>query len=191
MPPGRTTPCARSGRSRADPHPARCARHPPAAARLHAGRDGAGVMVLRSDHVAGGAFIAFGILIFALSGDLPFGTISSPGAGMMPKLMAALMMVFAAATIAGAASSPPFSEIDWSDRWHAILLVGITAVAVGLYETLGFLITFSLLVFTLLVVVERRGLLPAAAYSIGLTLFAYWLFGKALKAPLVRGFLWF
>ena len=49
----------------------------------------------------------------------------------------------------------------------------------------------SLLVFALLVVVERRNVLRAAAYSIGLTLFAYWLFGKALKSPLERGMLWF
>ena len=30
-------------------------------------------MTLRADHVVGGAFIAFGILVFAISGDLPFG----------------------------------------------------------------------------------------------------------------------
>jgi hypothetical protein len=148
-------------------------------------------MTLRSDHVAGAAFIVFGLLVFAVSGDLPFGSMTAPGAGMMPKLMAALMIVFAIATIVGAKDSAPFADIDWSDRWHAILLVGITAVAVSLYQTLGFLITMSLLVFTLLVVVERRPLLNAALYSIGLTLFAYWLFGKALKAPLARGFLWF
>ena len=35
-------------------------------------------------------------LVFAISGDLPFGTCPSPGAGMMPKLMAGLMMLFAA-----------------------------------------------------------------------------------------------
>jgi len=40
-------------------------------------------------------------------------------------------------------------------------------------------------------VVERRNVLIAAAYSLGLTLFAYWLFGKALKSPLERGLLWF
>ena len=57
-------------------------------------------MTLRADHVAGVFFILFGMLVFALSGDLPFGTISSPGAGMMPKLMAGLMMAFAAAVIA-------------------------------------------------------------------------------------------
>jgi hypothetical protein len=31
----------------------------------------------------------------------------------------------------------------------------------------------------------------AAAYSIGLSVFAYWLFGIALKSPLERGLLWF
>jgi hypothetical protein len=59
------------------------------------------------------------------------------------------------------------------------------------YRPLGFLITMALLVFALLVVVERRNVLIAAGYSIGLTLFAYWLFGKALKSPLERGLLWF
>ena len=43
-------------------------------------------MTLRSDHVAGAAFVVFGIVVFALSGDLPFGRLSAPGAGMMPKL---------------------------------------------------------------------------------------------------------
>jgi hypothetical protein len=110
---------------------------------------------------------------------------------MMPKLMAGLLIVFAALTIAGARASPPFSTIDWSDRWHAVLLVAIVAAAVSLYQTLGFLLTMSLLVFALLVIVERRNVVIAAAYSIALTLFAYWLFGKALKAPLERGLFWF
>ncbi len=66
----------------------------------------------------------------------------------------------------------------------------ITAAAVALYQTLGFIITMSLLVFALLTLVERRNILIAAAYSVGLTLFAYWLFGKALKAPLERGLFW-
>jgi Tripartite tricarboxylate transporter TctB family len=147
--------------------------------------------MLRSDHLAGAIFIVFGLIIFALSGDLPFGTISAPGAGMLPKLSAALMMTFAAVVMVGGGSSQPLAEIDWSDRGHAILVVLITGSAVYAYQDLGFLITMSLLVFALLVIVERRNPLIAAAYSIGLTLFAYWMFGKALKAPLERGLLWF
>ena len=148
-------------------------------------------MILRSDHVAGIFFILFGLIVFALSGDLPFGTISSPGAGMMPKLMAGLMIAFATAIFITAHTSQRLAEIDWGDRWHALLVVLITAAGVYAYQRLGFLLTMTLLVFTLLVMVERRNVLIAAAYSIGLTVFAYWLFGKALKAPLERGVLWF
>ena len=129
--------------------------------------------------------------MFALSGNLPFGSVTAPGAGMMPKLAAGLMMLFAVLMMAASRDSPPFSSIDWSDRAHAALLVVITAVAVAFYARLGFLVTMSLLVFALLVIVERRNALVAAAYSVGLTLFAYWLFGKALKSPLERGVLWF
>jgi len=147
--------------------------------------------LIRADHVAGVAFIALGIGVFAVSGDLPFGRLSAPGAGMMPKLLAGLMMLFAALIVAGAAHSGEFAAIDWSDRGHAARVVLITAGAVAAYRPLGFLIAMALLVFALLVVVERRNALVAAAYGIGLTLFAYWLFGKALKAPLERGLLWF
>jgi hypothetical protein len=148
-------------------------------------------MMVRADHVAGGAFIALGVVVFALSTDLPFGSVSEPGAGMMPKLMATLMMAFAVIIIATGRESPPLKSLDWSDIGHAGLLVLITGIAVALYRTLGFLLTMSLLVFSLLVVVERRKLLPAASYAVALTVFAYWLFGIALKAPLERGLLWF
>jgi len=148
-------------------------------------------MSVRTDHVAGGAFIVLGAVVLAISGELPFGTLSAPGAGMMPKLVTALMMVLAAFIVLGAPASPPLAAGDWSDWRHAVLVVLVTAVAVVLYRRLGFLITMTFLVLALLLVVERRRLLPAALYSVGLTLFAYWLFGKALKAPLERGLLWF
>ena len=71
------------------------------------------------------------------------------------------------------------------------MVVVIAAAAVASYQTLGFLVTMSLLVFVLLVVVERQPLHYAAAYAIGLTVIAWWVFGKALKAPLERGILGF
>ena len=131
-------------------------------------------------------------MVYAISGELPFGTLSAPGAGMMPKVVTGFMMLFGALVMAGAARfSVPLASLDWSDRNHAALVVLITGAAVAAYRPLGFLITMALLVFCLLVIVERRNALAAAAYSIGLTLFAYWLFGKALRSPLERGLLWF
>ena len=49
---------------------------------------------MKADHVAGAAFIALGVVVFAISGELPFGTLSAPGAGMMPKAVTTLMTLF-------------------------------------------------------------------------------------------------
>jgi hypothetical protein len=148
-------------------------------------------MTLRADHAAGAFFILLGIAVFIIGDDLPFGRLSAPGAGMMPKLVAVLMMFFAVVIMVSARSSRPLAAIGWDEIGHAVQVMVITSAAVALYTKLGFLITMALLVFALLVVIERRHLLRAALYSVGLTLFAYWLFGKALRAPLERGLLWF
>ena len=148
-------------------------------------------MTLRADHIAGATFAVFAIAVFALSGDLPVGSLSSPGAGMMPKLLLVLMVVFGVVLFLSAKASGPLAEIDWSDRNHALLVVVIAGLATILYQRLGFILTMSLLVFTLLAVVERKNLVPAAAYSIGLTMIAWWVFGTALKSPLEKGVLGF
>ena len=67
-------------------------------------------MILRRDHIAGGVFIAAGLLVFAMSGDLPFGTLASPGAGMMPKLVLGLLIAFGAILVARAGESPPLAD---------------------------------------------------------------------------------
>ncbi len=147
--------------------------------------------MVKADHVAGGAFIVLGVAVFALSGELPFGTLTQPGAGMMPKLVATLMMIFAVAMMATSRDSPRFAGLDWSDAGHAALVVAITAIGIACYVWLGFIITMSLLVVALLVVVERKSPLYAVPYALILVIFAWWLFGKALKAPLERGILGF
>jgi Tripartite tricarboxylate transporter TctB family len=146
---------------------------------------------LRVDHVAGALFFLLGVLVFAISGDLPFGRLAAPGAGMLPKLMAGLMMAFSVLIAWRARSSPAWTSLDWGDGRHAILVLIVTALAILAYRPLGFLLAMPALVFGLLVVVERRRPLPAALYALSLTFAAYWLFAKALKSPLERGLVWF
>ena len=143
--------------------------------------------IIRRDHVAGGVFIVAALLVFAMSGDLPFGTLASPGAGMMPKLVLGLMIIFGLALLARGSTSPPLSEIDWSDRAHALCLIVAAALATALYTTLGFVLTMSLLLFGLTTAVERRPLIPALAFSVGTALVAFLLFSWFLKSPLPRG----
>ena len=141
-------------------------------------------VTLHSDHVAGLFFVAFGIGIFALSGDLPFGTLASPGAGMLPKLVLGLMMAFGAIIIARAGESPPLAEIDWSDFRHAATVVAVSAIAIALYTKIGFVLSVTLLLFVLLFFIERRSLWRALAVSIGVTVGSYLLFSTLLKSPL-------
>jgi putative tricarboxylic transport membrane protein len=140
--------------------------------------------VIRRDHMAGGVFIAAGLLVFAMSGDLPFGTLASPGAGMMPKLVLGLLIAFGAILVARAGESPPLATINWGDFRHAATVVSVTAVAAALYTTIGFVLSVSLLLFVLLYFIERRSLLSTLAVSIGTTVGCYLLFGKLLKSPL-------
>ncbi len=140
--------------------------------------------LIRRDHIAGGVFIVAGLLIFAMSGDLPFGTLASPGAGMMPKLVLALLIAFGAILVARAGESPPLATIDWGDFRHAATVVIVTAVATALYTTIGFVLSVSLLLFVLLYFIEKRSLLSTLAVSIGITVGCYLLFGTLLKSPL-------
>jgi hypothetical protein len=148
-------------------------------------------VTLRSDHIAGGIFIAFGLLLFALSGDLPFGTLAFPGAGMMPKLAAGFLIVFALLLILRASGSAPIATVQWGDLPHAARVVAITGAAIALYQTLGFLITMPLLLFALTFGTERRHPLVAAGFSIGAVALTYLLFAVVLKTPLERGILGF
>jgi hypothetical protein len=141
-------------------------------------------MIIRRDHIAGGVFIVASLLVFVMSGDLPFGTLASPGAGMMPKLVLGLMIAFGAILVARAGESSPLATINWGDFRHAATVVAVTAVATGLYTTIGFVLSVSLLLFVLLYFIERRSLLSTLAVSIGITVGCYLLFGTLLKSPL-------
>jgi hypothetical protein len=143
-------------------------------------------MTLRADHVAGGIAVVAALAVLAVSGDLPFGTLAFPGAGMMPTLICALMIVFGVMLVVRADQSPPFADISWSDLPHAVRVLTITTAAVALYTTLGFIITMTLMLFAL-VALEGRNLIAAAAFSLGITLSTYVLFTVALKTPLEQG----
>ena len=148
-------------------------------------------MIIRTDHVAGSVFVALGIVVLALSGDLPVGTLSFPGAGMMPKLVAGLMIVFGLLLVGRADESATLAGLAWGDLPHAARIVAITAVAIALYQPLGVIITMALLLFTLTFGAERPPVLAAAAFSSGVVALTYLLFAVVLKTPLEPGVLGF
>jgi uncharacterized membrane protein len=141
-------------------------------------------MILRADHVAGAAFVVFGIAVIALSGDLPTGQLSMPGSGFMPKIVAVLTILFGLVLLVRARESVPFSQLSWSDGRHAGMVIAAAAAATALYTVLGFIITMLLMLLAVLVLVERRSPLRAGAYSLFVVLVAYVTFEYLLGTPL-------
>jgi tripartite tricarboxylate transporter TctB family protein len=148
-------------------------------------------MTLRADHAAGSAFVVFGLIVLAISGDLPFGTLSFPGAGMMPKVVALAMMAFGIVLVLRAGQSVPLSQMPRRDFIHATRVAVITAAAIALYKPLGFIVTMTLMMFALIFGAERRHPVAAGLYSLAVTLGTYFLFTRALKTPLDQGILEF
>ena len=68
-----------------------------------------------------------------------------------------------------------------------MLVTVLSALAIALYERLGFLITVTLLLFGLTAGIERKNLLYAALFSVGVTGLTYVLFTFALKSQLKQG----
>ena len=144
-------------------------------------------MIVRRDHVAGVAMLAFCALVLALGNELPFGTMASPGPGMMPVLSVAFMALFTAVLLIRSGSSPPVATIAWDDFPHALRVIAAVAATAAVYTTLGFAITFGLLLIGLLYGVERMPIVPSLAIGIGATGGAYLVLGKLLKTPLPIG----
>jgi putative tricarboxylic transport membrane protein len=144
-------------------------------------------LIVRTDHVVGGIFVAFGSAVLALSGDLPMGTLSFPGAGMMPKLLAGLLVLFGLALALQARRSEPLADVSWQDLAHAMRVAAITALAVACYQILGFALSMGLLLFALTFGVERRHPASAAAFSAAVVALTYVLFAVALKTPVEQG----
>ena len=140
-------------------------------------------MTIRVDYIAGALFVFAGLAVFALSADLPFGSLSFPGAGFLPKVIATVMIAMGLALALAGVRSPAVRELGWGDLKHAGLVLAIATAAIALYTRLGFIIVLPLMLFALLVLVERKRILPAAIYSVAVTLLAYTVF-VSLRAPI-------
>ena len=96
----------------------------------------------------------------------------------------ALTIILGLALVARGRESPPFAELSFGDGRHAVTVTAFTAAAIALYTYLGFIITMAAMMIALLVVIERRHPVRAAAYSGAIVLVTYACFTYLLKTPL-------
>ncbi|MGH7354232.1 MAG: tripartite tricarboxylate transporter TctB family protein [Candidatus Rokuibacteriota bacterium] len=143
--------------------------------------------MLRADRVAGAALALLGVLTIVASRALPFGSLRNPGPAFVPLVLAILLIGLGIAITALGRSSPRLSEIGWTEARHAVAIFVACAFVAGALERLGYRITMSLMVFGLLWLVERKRVLFAAVFAVGLSAATYYLFSTVLRVPLPRG----
>ncbi len=132
-----------------------------------------------------------GLIVAALSRDLPVGTLASPGPGMLPLLAIGLIVLLGLVLMLRGGESPALAEITWPDLPHALRVLLAAAGAAALYEPAGFRLTMALLLFSLLALAERVAPWRAAVFAVSVALITHALFTRLLKSPLPIGLLGF
>ena len=115
------------------------------------------------------------------------GSLSEPGAGSVPLILALLLGIagMLIATLGGSART--VSELGWSEGPRAIAILIAAGFAIFAFEALGYRLTITALLVFLIGVVERRNPLTVLAVSIGFAVISYWLFNTLLLVQLPRG----
>jgi hypothetical protein len=142
---------------------------------------------LTSDRVAGAALL--GIAVFAVwqNSVLPLGTLSEPGPGSVPLMLAVLLGLTGALVFAFGAGSPLVRALGWSDFPRAAAILAAAGFAAFAFERLGYRVTIASLLIFLIGVVERQRPIAVLAISLGFAVISYWIFNSLLLVQLPRG----
>jgi putative tricarboxylic transport membrane protein len=149
--------------------------------------------VLRDGELISGALLAaLGVYIFLQARAWDYYTADGPGPGFFPSWYGVAMVVLSLALIVGRLrSASAGSSIDWPSARRAFSTWAAFAIAVALMGPLGFLISFALLTFFMVVVIFKRPLVTAGVTAVLTALGFYLIFPLALSIELPTGVLGF
>ena len=142
---------------------------------------------LRSDQISGVVFVLIALLVAWENRAFPVGSLSTPGPGYMPLMLAIALGVFGLLIASRGGASPLFNSIDWSEGKRGIVLLIACGVAVFLLERIGYRLTMIALLVFMLGVVERKRPLPTVLVALGFAFISHFLFATLLKVQLPLG----
>ena len=143
--------------------------------------------MLTTDRVAGAALALLALVVFWESRKLPLGSLSKPGPAYMPAALAAVLLAFGIALVVVGGRAAKLAAVGWSEWRHAVAIFAVCAFAAWALERLGYRATVTVALAFLLGVVERKGVVFTAAFSLALALGSFLLFDTLLRVPLPRG----
>ena len=121
----------------------------------------------------------------------PIGTTDEPGPAYYPLVVAALLILFGALVFAFDGPSNRFEVASLWERGRPLAMLVVLAAATSMIGWAGFRLTLMLMLFILLVVVERLNLAISLAITLALPLGAFALLHNMLKVNLPVGVLGF
>jgi putative tricarboxylic transport membrane protein len=139
---------------------------------------------LRSDRISGLMLIALAAYVGWMNRVYPLGTLSEPGPGYVPLLLAIFMGVMGLLVALAGGKSVSISAIDWRESKRALAILVACGAAAYALERLGFRITMVALLVFFLGVMERRHPARVAAVALGFAFIAYYVFATLLRVPL-------
>jgi putative tricarboxylic transport membrane protein len=143
--------------------------------------------MLTRDRVAGVALCLFAAAVMWEDRAFPLGTITKPGPGYMPMLLAGILAAMGVLVIWTGGRSPAWASLDWSEWRHAVAILAACAFAGLALDRIGYRLTVIVLVSFLLWVVERKRPAVTVATALGLSLGTFYVFSTLLRVPLPLG----
>jgi hypothetical protein len=141
---------------------------------------------LRSDQFSGLMLLALAAYVGWANREYPLGTLSYPGPGYMPLILAVFLGVLGLLIALGGARSVRLAAIKWPEATRAAVIVAACVVATLSLERLGYRITVIALLVFFLGVVERKKPLPVALVALGFGFGSQYVVGDLLLVPLPR-----
>jgi hypothetical protein len=141
---------------------------------------------LRSDQFSGLMLIGLALYVAWANREYPLGTLSEPGPGYLPLVLAIFLGAMGLLIALGGSRSSRLAAMKWPEAARAVVILLACVVATLLLERLGYRITVIALLIFLLGVVERKGPLAVALVALGFGFGSYYVVGDLLHVPLPR-----
>jgi hypothetical protein len=148
-------------------------------------------MHLTRDRAAALALAACASAVLWAARRYPFGTLAEPGPGLVPVLLAVLLLAGAVGLALHGGAATALRDIRVADLPLALVLLVLMGAATFALEHAGYRATAGGFLFVLLAVVERRPWWIAALLAGGFALGSFWVVNNLLRVPLpVNGWGW-
>ena len=143
--------------------------------------------MLTTDRVAGVALALIALFVLVESRRLPLGTLQNPGPAYMPILLAVILGAAGIFISVFGASAPTLDSVGWSEWRHAVAILVVCSFSALALERLGYRLTVACVLAFLVAVVERKPVVLAIVFAVGIAAGSFYLFDTLLRVPLPRG----